>query len=118
MTIDSALFETAPQVSEPGINKADLIREALKTYIRVKSAKQLGASGTVPAGAAIVNRGATAEFAMDPKNTATPCPSSEDGKNVTPVVGAWDSFFSDPPAVTEDFMSERTSQQQPDREAL
>lgn len=45
VTIDDALFERALQVSEPGIEKADLIREAVKTYVRVQSAKRLAALG-------------------------------------------------------------------------
>lgn len=45
VTIDDALFERALEVSEPGIEKADLIREAVKTYVRVQSAKRLAALG-------------------------------------------------------------------------
>lgn len=45
VTIDDALFERALQVSDPGIEKADLIREAVKTYVRVQSAKRLAALG-------------------------------------------------------------------------
>lgn len=45
VTIDDALFERAMQVAEPGIDKAELIREAVKTYVRVKSAKRLAALG-------------------------------------------------------------------------
>lgn len=44
-TIDDALFERALEVSEPGIEKADLIREAVKTYVRIQSAKRLAALG-------------------------------------------------------------------------
>ncbi|WP_017525623.1 type II toxin-antitoxin system VapB family antitoxin [Pusillimonas noertemannii] len=45
VTIDDTLFEKALQVAEPGIEKADLIREAVKTYVRVQSAKRLAALG-------------------------------------------------------------------------
>lgn len=45
VTIDDALFERALEVSEPGIEKADLIREAVKTYVRIQSAKRLAALG-------------------------------------------------------------------------
>lgn len=45
VTIDDALFERALQVADPGIEKADLIREAVKTYVRVHSAKRLVALG-------------------------------------------------------------------------
>jgi hypothetical protein len=49
VTIDDTLFKAALQVSEPGINKADLIREALKTYVRVMAAKRLaGLGGAAP----------------------------------------------------------------------
>lgn len=41
VTIDDALFERALQVADPGIEKADLIREAVRTYARVQSAKRL-----------------------------------------------------------------------------
>ncbi|NYT85010.1 type II toxin-antitoxin system VapB family antitoxin [Pollutimonas harenae] len=45
VTIDDALFERALQVADPGVEKADLIREAVKTYVRVQSAKRLAALG-------------------------------------------------------------------------
>ncbi|RTZ43398.1 type II toxin-antitoxin system VapB family antitoxin [Candidimonas sp. SYP-B2681] len=45
VTIDDALFERAMQVADPGIEKADLIRVAVKTYVRVQSAKRLAALG-------------------------------------------------------------------------
>ena len=37
---------------------------------------------------------------------------------ITPVGQTWDSFFEDGPSVSEDFLSERASQDQPEREAL
>lgn len=37
---------------------------------------------------------------------------------IAPVGQTWDSFFTDGPTVSEDFMSERASQQQADRESL
>lgn len=37
---------------------------------------------------------------------------------IAPVGQTWDSFFLGGPAVSEDFMSERSSQQQPERESL
>ena len=45
VTIDDALFERALQVADPGIERADLIREAVKAYVRVQSAKRLAALG-------------------------------------------------------------------------
>jgi len=37
---------------------------------------------------------------------------------ITPVGQTWDSFFLGGPAVSEDFLPERATQQQPEREAL
>ena len=37
---------------------------------------------------------------------------------IAPAGQSWDSFFLEGPAVSDDFMPERASQQQPDREAL
>lgn len=37
---------------------------------------------------------------------------------IAPVEQVWNSFLLDGPAVTEDFMFERSSQNQTDREAL
>ena len=37
---------------------------------------------------------------------------------IAPLGQSWDSFFLEVPAVSEDFMTERASQHQPDRETL
>lgn len=37
---------------------------------------------------------------------------------IAPLGQAWDSFFIEGPAVSDDFMPERASQQQPERETL
>ena len=37
---------------------------------------------------------------------------------LSPVESTWDSFFLSEESVTEDFMTERPSQEQPDREAF
>lgn len=37
---------------------------------------------------------------------------------IAPVGRSWDSFFIEGPAVSEDFLSERPSQEQGEREAL
>lgn len=37
---------------------------------------------------------------------------------ISPVGQTWDSFFLNGPTVTDDFLPERASQQQADREAL
>ncbi|MFZ3123627.1 MAG: type II toxin-antitoxin system VapB family antitoxin [Acidovorax sp.] len=49
VTIDDALYERALEVSDPSMDKADLFREAIKTYVRVQAAKRLAAlGGAVP----------------------------------------------------------------------
>ncbi len=37
---------------------------------------------------------------------------------ITPIGHSWDSFFVDGPRISDDFLSERAQQGQPDREAL
>ncbi len=37
---------------------------------------------------------------------------------IAPAESAWDSFFLGGPAVSDDFLTERASQQQPERESL
>lgn len=37
---------------------------------------------------------------------------------ISPASQSWDSFFLNGPAVSDDFMQERASQDQPDRESL
>lgn len=37
---------------------------------------------------------------------------------IAPIGQTWDSFFLDGPRVCDDFLPERASQQQPEREAL
>ena len=37
---------------------------------------------------------------------------------IAPLGQTWDSFFLDGPQVADDFLEERASQEQPDREAL
>jgi Arc/MetJ family transcription regulator len=45
VTIDDDLYQRALEVAEPGLEKGDLFREALRTYIRVQAAKRLAALG-------------------------------------------------------------------------
>ena len=37
---------------------------------------------------------------------------------IAPIGQSWDSFFLDGPKVSDDFLPERASQQQPERESL
>jgi len=46
VTIDDALYQEALEVAEPGMDKADLIREAIKTFVRVQAAKRLASLGS------------------------------------------------------------------------
>lgn len=49
VTIDDVLYEKALEVADPEMEKADLFREAIKTFVRVQSAKRLAAlGGTMP----------------------------------------------------------------------
>lgn len=49
VTIDDALYEKALAAADPGMNKADLFREAVETFVRVQAAKRLAAlGGTAP----------------------------------------------------------------------
>lgn len=49
ITIEDALYEKALEMAEPGMDKAELFREAVRTYVRVQAAKRLAAlGGTVP----------------------------------------------------------------------
>ena len=45
VTIDDALYERALEVADPTMDKADLFREAIKTFVRVQAAKRLSALG-------------------------------------------------------------------------
>ena len=45
VTIDDDLYREAIAVAEPGMDKADLFREAVKVFIRVQAAKRLAALG-------------------------------------------------------------------------
>lgn len=45
VTIDDELYEKALEVADPTMDKADLFREAIKTFVRVQAAKRLAALG-------------------------------------------------------------------------
>lgn len=46
VTIDDALYDEALELADPGMDKADLFREAIKTFVRVQAAKRLAALGS------------------------------------------------------------------------
>ena len=45
VTIDDELFQRALELADPGTDKADLFREAMKVFVRVQAAKRLAALG-------------------------------------------------------------------------
>lgn len=47
VTIDDALYEKALEMADPNMDKADLFREAIKTFVRVQAGKRLAALGGV-----------------------------------------------------------------------
>ncbi|MFT4246914.1 MAG: type II toxin-antitoxin system VapB family antitoxin [Pseudomonas sp.] len=49
ITLDDALYEKALEMADPDMDKADLFREAIRTFVRVQAAKRLAAlGGSVP----------------------------------------------------------------------
>jgi Arc/MetJ family transcription regulator len=49
VTIDDALYQQALEIADPGIDKTDIFREAMKTFVRVQAAKRLASlGGTTP----------------------------------------------------------------------
>jgi len=45
ITVDDVLYERAREIAGPGIDKAELLREALRTFIRVRAGQRLAALG-------------------------------------------------------------------------
>lgn len=45
VTIDDDLYQRALDVADPGMDKADLFREAIKVFVRVQAGKRLAALG-------------------------------------------------------------------------
>ncbi len=45
VTIDDALYQTALDIADPGMDKGDLFREAMKVFVRVQAGKRLAALG-------------------------------------------------------------------------
>ncbi len=45
VTIDDELYERALELVEPGTDKNELFREAVKVFVRVQSARRLAALG-------------------------------------------------------------------------
>jgi Arc/MetJ family transcription regulator len=45
VTIDDTLYRQALEVADPAMDKADLFREAIRTFIRVQAGRRLAALG-------------------------------------------------------------------------
>jgi len=45
VTIDDDLYQSGLELADPGMDKADLFREAMSVFVRVQSAKRLAALG-------------------------------------------------------------------------
>jgi Arc/MetJ family transcription regulator len=45
ITIDDELFNKALELAEPGQDKSDLVRECVKTFVRVQAARRLADLG-------------------------------------------------------------------------
>ena len=45
VTIEDSLYEKALELADPAMDKADLFREAIKTFVRVQASKRLSALG-------------------------------------------------------------------------
>jgi Arc/MetJ family transcription regulator len=47
ITIDDTLYQTALELADPQMDKADLFREAVSTFVRVQAGKRLAALGGI-----------------------------------------------------------------------
>lgn len=57
VTLDDALYARALEMADPSMDKADLFREAVETFVRVRAANRLAAlGGTAPEMADIPRR--------------------------------------------------------------
>lgn len=45
ITVDDELYQQALDVADPGMDKADLFREAMRVFVRVQAGKRLAALG-------------------------------------------------------------------------
>jgi Arc/MetJ family transcription regulator len=49
ITIDDELFRKAVELADPGMDKAEIVREAMRVFVRIQSGKRLAAlGGAVP----------------------------------------------------------------------
>ncbi|NJS36360.1 MAG: type II toxin-antitoxin system VapB family antitoxin [Brachymonas sp.] len=60
ITIDDALYNKALELIDPELDKADVFREAMRTFVRVQAGKRLAAlGGKAPEMADVPRRGAS-----------------------------------------------------------
>lgn len=49
ITIDDELFRKAIELADPGMDKAEIVREAMRVFVRIQSGRRLAAlGGAVP----------------------------------------------------------------------
>lgn len=49
VTIDDTLYQKALEMADPDMDKAEIFREAMKTFVRIQAAKRLAAlGGSIP----------------------------------------------------------------------
>ncbi len=56
VTIDDDLYRQALELADPSMDRAELFREAVKTFVRVQAAKRLAALGGADPAMAEVSR--------------------------------------------------------------
>jgi metal-responsive CopG/Arc/MetJ family transcriptional regulator len=56
LTIDDQLFDEAVALAQPGIDRAEMLREAIRTYIRVQAGRRLAALGGAAPSARVPRR--------------------------------------------------------------
>jgi Arc/MetJ family transcription regulator len=67
ITIDDALYRRALELADPAMDKADVFREAMNTFVRVQAGKRLAAlGGRAPSMPAVPRR--RAEPTQKPKS--------------------------------------------------
>lgn len=64
VTIEDELYQRALEVADPSMDKADLFREAIKTFVRVRAAQRLAALGGATPGMPFVPRDRAERFGV------------------------------------------------------
>lgn len=66
VTIDEALYSKAIELADPDMDKADIFREAIKTFVRVQAGKRLMALGGASPDMAGISRSRSEPFQLMP----------------------------------------------------